>query len=398
MTRSRSVASSKERFIDVSTSPDTGPAGWHSADEPLSPPRSAPVEPSAFSAFSPPWATALQAVHATVPSEQGAPDDASVPAEPDLSALSGASTLQPAAQTGALATPAAPGGPKLGPTGRPLVDFPLPPALESHGPARVIAVCNQKGGVGKTTSTVNLGAALAEYGRRVLLVDLDPQGALTVGVGVDPFSLGDNTVYRLLKDLSVPATEVLLKTDTAGLDLLPANIDLSVAEVELVSEIARERRLLDTLTPLLPDYDVVLIDCQPSLGLLTINALAASHGVLIPLECEYYALRGVSLLMDSIQKVRRAINPGLEIEGFLATMYDGRTLHSREVLQMLVQTFPDDVLHTVISRTIRFPESSVGGRPITSYAPSSSGAEAYRQLAREILAAAPASPTQGSAD
>ena len=270
-------------------------------------------------------------------------------------------------------------------TGRPALTFPEPPPLQSHGPARVISLCNQKGGVGKTTSTINLGAALAEAGRRVLLVDFDPQGALSVGLGVNPHEL-DLTVYNLLMQRDVSIDEVLLKTSVPGLDLLPGNIDLSAAEVQLVSEVAREQTLARVLAPVLGEYDVILIDCQPSLGLLTVNALAASDGVIIPLECEFFALRGVALLMDTIYRVQERINPRLEVEGILATMYDSRTLHGREVLARVVEAFGDKVFRTVIARTVRFPETTVAGEPITTYASSSTGASAYRQLAREVLA------------
>jgi len=269
--------------------------------------------------------------------------------------------------------------------GRPFPQLPEPPALERHGPARVIAMCNQKGGVGKTTSTINLGAALAELGRRVLLLDFDPQGALSVGLGVNPHEL-DRTTYTMLVDPEVTADDILLKTGVSGLDLLPSNIDLSAAEVQLVNEVAREHTLTRALAPVLPDYDIVLIDCQPSLGLLTVNALTAADGVIIPLECEFFALRGVALLMDTIQKVKERLNPQLEIEGILATMYDRRTVHGREVLARVVEAFGDKVFHTVVARTVRFPETTVVGEPITSYASSSTGAKAYRSLAREVLA------------
>jgi chromosome partitioning protein len=275
--------------------------------------------------------------------------------------------------------------PILGPTGRPVRTFPTPPPLHEHGPARILSLCNQKGGVGKTTTTINLGAALAGVGRRVLLVDFDPQGALSVGLGVNPGQL-DRTVYSLLMDRESSADDVMLKTSVAGMDLLPSNIDLSAAEVQLVGEVAREQTLLRALEPVAGDYDFILIDCQPSLGLLTVNALTASHGVIIPLECEYFALRGVALLMQTIDKVKERLNPSLEVEGFLATMYDARTLHSREVLARLVEVFGDAVYHTVINRTIRFPETTVVGQPITDFAPSSPGAVAYRNLALELLA------------
>jgi chromosome partitioning protein len=246
-------------------------------------------------------------------------------------------------------------------------------------------MCNQKGGVGKTTSTINLGAALAEIGRRVLLVDLDPQGALSVGLGVNPLQL-DRTVYNLLMERSVTADDVMLKTHVPGMDLLPSNIDLSAAEIQLVGEVAREQTLLRALAPVREDYDIILIDCQPSLGLLTVNALTAANGVIIPLECEYFALRGVALLVDTIEKIRERLNPQLQLEGVLATMYDARTLHGREVLARLVEAFGDRVFHTVINRTVKFPETTVAGEPITTYAPTSSGAIAYRDLAKEVLA------------
>ncbi|MFC5999101.1 ParA family protein [Quadrisphaera sp. GCM10027208] len=282
-------------------------------------------------------------------------------------------------------TTVVPAGETVGPTGRPLPAFPEPAPLAGHGPARIIAMCNQKGGVGKTTTTINLGAALAEYGRRVLLVDFDPQGALSVGLGVNPHEL-DRTIYNLLMERSSDVREVIRPTGVAGLDLLPANIDLSAAEVQLVGEVARETVLARVLRPVADDYDVVLIDCQPSLGLLTVNALTAAHGVVIPLECEFFALRGVALLVETIEKVQDRLNPALQIDGILATMYDSRTLHSREVVARVVEAFGDRVFHTVIARTVKFPDASVAAEPITSYAPGHPAAESYRQLARELIA------------
>lgn len=273
----------------------------------------------------------------------------------------------------------------VGPTGRPIPDFPVPAPLEHHGPARVIAMVNQKGGVGKTTSTVSLGAALAQYGRRVLLVDFDPQGALSVALGVPAHDL-DRTVYNLLMDEGCLADEVIVETSVPGLDLMPSNIDLSAAEVALVNEVAREHALARGLASVIDRYDYIIIDCQPSLGLLTINALTAAHGVIIPLECEYFALRGVKLLTDTVTKVQGRLNPNLQLTGVLATMYDARTLHTREVLERVVDAFGDQVFHTVISRTIKFPDATVAGEPITVFAPSSPGADAYRQLARELIA------------
>ena len=273
----------------------------------------------------------------------------------------------------------------LGPTGRPVPDFPVPAPLDHHGPAKVIAMVNQKGGVGKTTSTVSLGAALAQYGRRVLLVDFDPQGALSVALGVPAHDL-DKTVYNLLMDEGCAAEDVIVSTSVPGLDLMPSNIDLSAAEVALVNEVAREHALARGLASVIDGYDYIIIDCQPSLGLLTINALTAAHGVIIPLECEYFALRGVKLLTDTVTKVQGRLNPNLQLTGVLATMYDARTLHTREVLERVVDAFGDQVFHTVISRTIKFPDATVAGEPITVFAPTSPGADAYRQLARELIA------------
>lgn len=273
----------------------------------------------------------------------------------------------------------------MGPTGRPFVEFPEPPPLSSHGPARIIAMCNQKGGVGKTTTTINLGAALAEVGRKVLLVDFDPQGALSVGLGVRANDL-DLTIYNLLLERGHDIRDVITPTRTPGLDVVPANIDLSAAEVQLVGEVAREQVLARVLRPVLDDYDVIMIDCQPSLGLLTVNALTAAHGVLIPLECEFFAMRGVALLIDTIDKITDRLNPRLQIDGILATMYDSRTLHSKEVVRSVVDHFGDQVFRTVISRTVKFPDATLAAEPITTYASAHSGATAYRQLARELIA------------
>jgi chromosome partitioning protein len=284
---------------------------------------------------------------------------------------------------------AAPAGtaasPALGPTGRPIVSFPDPAPLTSHGPARIIAMCNQKGGVGKTTTTINLGAALAELGRKVLVIDFDPQGALSVGLGVNAQEL-DLTIYNLLVERGHEIHDVITTTSTPGLDLVPANIDLSAAEVQLVGEVAREMVLARVLRPVLEEYDVILIDCQPSLGLLTVNALTAAHGVLIPLECEFFAMRGVALLIDTIDKITDRLNPRLKVDGILATMYDSRTLHSREVVRSVVDHFGDQVFHTVISRTVKFPDATLAAEPITTYSSDHSGANAYRQLARELIA------------
>lgn len=272
-----------------------------------------------------------------------------------------------------------------GPTGRPLPGFPEPKALDSHGPARIISMVNQKGGVGKTTSVINLGAALAELGRKVLLVDLDPQGALSAGTGINSYEL-DLTVYNLLLERDHDIREAIQPTTTENMEILPANIDLSAAEVQLVNEVAREMALARVLRPVVGDYDIILIDCQPSLGLLTVNALAASDGVIIPLGAEYFALRGVALLVETIEKVQDRINPRLEMDGILITMFDPRTLHAREVVARVVEAFPDKVFHTAINRTVKFPDASVAAEPITTFASNNKGADAYRQLARELLA------------
>jgi chromosome partitioning protein len=278
-------------------------------------------------------------------------------------------------------------GPELviGPTGRPMPVLPEPRPISIHGNARIISMCNQKGGVGKTTTTINLGAALAEYGRKVLLVDFDPQGSLSVGLGMNPHDM-ELSIYNLLMQRDVSIDEVIVPTNVPGMDLLPSNIDLSAAEVQLVHEVAREQTLQRVLQPAIQHYDVILIDCQPSLGLLTVNALTASDGVIVPLECEYFALRGVALLKTTIDKVSERLNPKLQIDGVLGTMYDGRTLHGREVMQRLVQAWGDTVFHTVIRRTVKFSDSTVAGEPITTYAGASAGAESYRQLAKEVLA------------
>ncbi len=277
-----------------------------------------------------------------------------------------------------------------GPTGRPLPDLPEPTPPDPTRPKRalIIAMCNQKGGVGKTTTTINLGAALAETGRKVLLVDFDPQGSLSVGLGVNPHTL-ETSIYDLLLDRHTTPAEVIVPTVVDGLELLPSNIDLSAAEVQLVSEVAREQTLRRVLAKVRHDYDIILIDCAPSLGLLTVNALTAADKVMMPLECEFFALRGIALLTDTINKVQDRLNPELEVLGILGTMYDARTLHSREVLERVVQAFGDQVFHTVIRRTIKFPETTVAGEPITTYATNSPGAAAYRMLAREVLAKCP---------
>ena len=261
---------------------------------------------------------------------------------------------------------------------------PAPEPLQQHGPARIIAMCNQKGGVGKTTSTINIAGALSQYGRRVLVVDFDPQGAATVGLGINANTV-ENTVYTALFDTSMDVHSVVQRTQFDNIDLIPANIDLSAAEVQLVTEVGREQILAGVLRPLVAEYDAIIIDCQPSLGLLTVNALTAADGVIIPVAAEFFALRGVALLMQSIEKVRSRINPDLEVYGVLVTMYT-KTLHCEEVLQRIQEAFRGKVLHTVISRSIKLPDSNVAAAPITVYAPAHKTAKEYREVARELIA------------
>ncbi len=262
--------------------------------------------------------------------------------------------------------------------------FPQPAPLTEHGNARIISVVNQKGGVGKTTTAINLGAALAELGRRVLLIDFDPQHSLSVGLNISTREL-EGSIYNLMMDESSRIDDFLLKTGVPNMDMIPSHEDLAGAEGGLMNVIAREKVLKRVLEPVTDYYDVILIDCQPSLGLLTVNALTASHSVLVPLECEYFALRGVALLIDVIKKVQVNTNPDLELLGILATMFEKKTVHSREVLQRITEAFPDKVFDTTIARTVRFPESTVSGESITTYASSSPGASSYRRLAREII-------------
>ena len=275
----------------------------------------------------------------------------------------------------------------IGMTGRPIPTFAKPEPLSSHGPAYVISMTNQKGGVGKTTTTINLGAALAEAGRKVLMVDMDPQGSLSIGLGVPPSALeGRKTVYDMLMDSSAaPASEVIVQTSIKGLDLLPANIHLSAAELRLAGEVAREYALDRALQTIRADYDYVLIDCQPSLGLLTVNALTASDGAIIPMECEFFALRGVEMLRETIGKVQERLNNRLTIDGVLPTMVDVRTLHTRETVEAVYEMFGDSLFHTIISRTVKFPETTKAGVSIIEQAPTSSGAVAYRNLAWELV-------------
>lgn len=268
--------------------------------------------------------------------------------------------------------------------GRDYETFPAPEPLEHHGPARVIAMCNQKGGVGKTTSSINIAGALSQFGRRCLIVDFDPQGAATVGLGINANTV-ENTIYTALFTPDIDPHEVVQHTKFENLDVIPANIDLSAAEVQLVTEVGREQVLASVLRPLKDEYDVIIIDCQPSLGLLTVNALTAADGVIIPVAAEFFALRGVALLMQSIKKVQSRINPSLEVYGVLVTMFT-KTLHCEEVMQRIYEAFQEKVLHTVISRSIKLPDSTVAAAPITFYAPGHKTSKEYREVARELVA------------
>ena len=252
--------------------------------------------------------------------------------------------------------------------------------------ARIIAITNQKGGVGKTTTSVNLAASLAELGRRVLLVDLDPQGNATMGCGVDKGKLA-RTVYHVLLGMSQLA-EVRISAKSCGCDLVPSNRELAGAEVELVEIDDRENRLKSSLVGVEGEYDFILIDCPPALNLLTVNALVAAHAVMIPMQCEYYALEGLSDLVNTIRKVHTHLNPGLEIEGLLRTMFDPRNTLAQQVSAQLEKHFGSKVYETVIPRNIRLAEAPSYGKPVIQYDRTSKGAQAYLALAREILARA----------
>ena len=241
---------------------------------------------------------------------------------------------------------------------------------------KAIAIFNQKGGVGKTTTNINLGACLAMKGKKVLILDIDPQGNTTSGIGIKKKTL-DYTVYDLLIDKDFDTQKAILPTAIDGLDIIPASVDLAGAEIELVQIDGREKRLKNAIDEVRDSYDYIFIDCPPSLGLLTINSLTAVESVLIPLQCEFYALEGVSQLMNTIELVKKGLNPGLEIEGVILSMFDGRTNLSAQVVQEVKRYFGDKVYSTVIPRNIRLAEAPCYGMAITQYDPKSKGAEAY---------------------
>ncbi len=262
---------------------------------------------------------------------------------------------------------------------------------------RILAVTNQKGGVGKTTTSVNLAASLAETGRRILLIDLDAQGNATMGSGIDKHDV-EKTGYDLLMG-HTDIRDVIIRAEEAGYDLLPGNSDLTAAEVELLEKGDRERRLRSALSYIQNDYDLIVIDCPPSLSMLTVNALAAAHGVLIPIQCEYYALEGLSALLDTIEQVRVSINPGLDIEGLLRTMYDARNNLSNDVSAQLQEHFGGKLYRTIIPRNVRLAEAPSHGLPVLRYDKGSRGAISYLALAGEYLRRhAPVVQEQGEAD
>ena len=249
---------------------------------------------------------------------------------------------------------------------------------------KAIAIFNQKGGVGKTTTNINLAACLALKGKKVLILDIDPQGNTTSGIGVSKKTLG-NTIYNILVDDQFDPKKAIMKTSVQGLDLIPASVDLAGAEVELVQIDGREKALKNGLDKIRETYDYIFIDCPPSLGLLTINSLAAVDSVLIPIQCEFYALEGVSQLVSTIELVKRSLNPSLEVEGVILSMFDGRTNLSAQVVQEVKRYFGDKVYSTIIPRNVRLAEAPSFGLPITEYDPKSKGAEAYMEFAEEFL-------------
>lgn len=257
------------------------------------------------------------------------------------------------------------------------------PVKHVVGQTKVMAIINQKGGVGKSTTAINLSAALGEMGKQVLLVDLDPQGNSSSGLGIEK-SRVEHCVYDVLLN-DVPVEDVIIPDVCEGLDVIPATINLAGAEVELVAEMARENRLRDSVGSLRGKYDYVFIDCPPSLGLLTVNALVAADKLLIPIQCEFYALEGVTKLLDSMKRVKTRLNPSLDIFGVLLTMYDGRTTLSKQVVEEVRNYFGKIVFDTLIPRTVKLSEAPSFGQPITQYDPSGKGAQSYVDLAKEVI-------------
>ena len=249
---------------------------------------------------------------------------------------------------------------------------------------KAIAIFNQKGGVGKTTTNINLGACLALKGKKILILDMDPQGNTTSGIGIQKKTL-DYTVYDILIDDDFNTDAAILETAVSGLDIIPASVDLAGAEIELVQVEGRERRLRRAIDKVRDRYDFIFIDCPPSLGLLTINALTAVESVLIPIQCEFYALEGVSQLVNTVELVRSSLNPTLEIEGVVLSMFDGRTNLSVQVVQEAKKYFGAKVYSTIIPRNVRLAEAPSYGMPIIQYDPKSKGAEAYVEFAKEFL-------------
>ena len=262
---------------------------------------------------------------------------------------------------------------------QPEVETPIDPSAK----ARVVAVANQKGGVGKSTTAVNLGAAIAETGKKVLIIDMDPQGNASTGLGIEP-GRRQVGVYQVMSQ-GVPVQEAIMETAVPGLWAIPSTIDLAGAEIELVGQISRETRLARAIEPVLPTYDFLILDCPPSLGLLTVNALTACDELIVPIQCEYYALEGLGQLLRNVRLVQQNLNPGLRLTGIVMTMFDSRTKLSEQVVAEVKRYFGSRVYDTIIPRTVRLSEAPGFGMPITVYDPQSKGARAYRALAEEFL-------------
>ena len=249
--------------------------------------------------------------------------------------------------------------------------------------AKVIAIANQKGGVGKTTTSVNLSACLGELGQRVLLIDIDPQGNATSGLGIDKGKI-EKSIYDVLVD-DIPIKDTVIGTEVDNLKVLPATIQLAGAEIELVASMSRETKLKKAIDKIKNEYDFVIIDCPPSLGLLTINSLTAANSILVPIQCEFYALDGLTQLIYTIDLIQKSLNPRLKIEGVVFTMYDGRTNLSLQVVENVKSYLNQNIYKTIIPRNVRLAEAPSHGLPINVYAPRSSGAESYNLLAEEVI-------------